>query len=366
MRFPTRKSFLAKKEVSRMHSTARRTLEYPVFHFWLTLALLLLATPAGADEIIMRDGSRLLGSVVKGEGETVAFKTSFAGVINIKWEEIAEINSEKPMEFLLSDDTIVSGTHVTNNVDQLVVEGAFGQPSQSIGQAEVAVINPESWRKGDGYKVSGRVNFAFSRQRGNTDKEEADVDGDLTWRRKNDRFTAFGELQRDRNDNKTTTDKWRLEGAYNYFVTKQWYWGGFGRLEHDKFADLDLRTSVGPLVGYQWFESKKMNLSTSTGISYVRENFISQSDDDYAALPWSIKFDRFLFGDFMQFYHKQTGFWNLENTNDVVWDTWTGLRFPLVLGLVASTEIQVEYDSGAAKGADSTDTTYSLKLGYQW
>ena len=142
--------------------------------------------------------------------------------------------------------------------------------------------------------------------------------------------------------------------------------GGFGRLEHDKFADLDLRTSVGPLVGYQWFESKQMNLSTSTGLSYVNEDFKNSDDDDYVALPWAINFDRFVFGEFMQFYHKQTGFWNLENTNDVIWDTWTGLRFPLILGLVASTEIKVEYDSGAAADADETDTTYSLKLGYQW
>jgi putative salt-induced outer membrane protein YdiY len=349
-----------------MHRAARLTLPYLASPLWLTLALALSLPLAEADEILMRDGSRLLGTVVKRENGTLTFKTSYAGDINVKWDEVAEVTTEKPMEFLLSDESIVTGTHVINSPNNLVIEGESGEPDQTLAQDAVTYVNPESWRKGEGYKLSGRVNFAFSRQRGNTDKDEIDVDGDLTWRRKHDRVTAFGELERDRNDNQTTTDKWKLEGSYNYFVTKQWYWGGFGRLEHDKFADLDLRTSVGPLVGYQWFESKKMNLSTSTGISYVKENFISQSDDDYAALPWAIKFDRFLFGDFMQFYHKQIGFWNLQNTNDVVWDTWTGLRFPLILGLVASTEIQVEYDSGAAKGADATDTTYNLKLGYQW
>ncbi|MGW8310759.1 MAG: DUF481 domain-containing protein [Thiogranum sp.] len=337
-----------------------------MFPFWLALALLLWLPGAGADEILLRDGSRLLGTVVKREGANLSFKTTFAGDINIKWDQIAEIRTEKPMEFLLSDDTILSGTHVINNVDNLIVEGESGTPPQTLGQDVVAVINPETWRKGKGYKLSGRVNFAFSRDRGNTDKDEIDVDGDLLWRRKNDRFTAFGELERDRNNNKTTTDNWKLEGAYNYFVTKKWYWGGFGRLEHDKFADLDLRTSVGPLVGYQWFESKEINLRTSAGLSYVNENFISQSDNRYGAFAWGIDFDKYLWDDFMQFYHKQTGFWNLSNTNDVVWDTWTGLRFPLVLGLVASTEMQVEYDSGAAKGAKDIDTTYSLKLGYQW
>jgi putative salt-induced outer membrane protein YdiY len=350
-----------------MNSLARRTWK-PLAHPVLLLLTLVLSVPiAGADEIIMRDGSRLLGTVVKRENGILDFKTAYAGVIQIQWDQVAEITSEKPMEFLLADDTTVTGTHVINNVEDLIVETDSGgvQP-QTLGQSEVTYVNPESWRKGKGYKLSGRVNFAFDRQRGNTDKDELDLDGDLTWRRKRDRFTAFGELERDENNNKTTTDNWKLEGAYNYFVTKQWYLGGFARFEHDKFADLDLRTSVGPLVGYQWFESKKMNLSTATGIGYVNENFISQSDNDYVTLPWSINFDRFLFGDFMQFYHRQTGFWNLEDTNDVVLDTWTGLRFPLVLGLVASTELQVDYNSGPAKDAKELDTTYLLKLGYQW
>jgi len=333
----------------------------------LALTFGLAAAEAGADEIIMRDGSRLLGKIVKRENGTVDFETTFAGTIKIQWNDVAEITSDKPMEFLLKDDSVVTGTHVTNNVDDLIVEGESGQgPQITLPQGSVTLINPEAWRKGDGYKLSGRANLAFSKQRGNTDKDELDIDGALTWRRKNDRFQAFGELEHDRDNNKKTTDKWNVNGAYNYFVTKQWYWGGFGRLEHDQFADLDLRTSVGPLVGYQWFESKKMNLSTSTGISYVNEDFYTESDDDYVALPWNIDFDRYLFGEFMQFYHRQTGFWNLEHNSDVVWDTWTGLRFPMILGLVASTEIKTEYDSGAAATAKELDTTYLLKLGYQW
>jgi putative salt-induced outer membrane protein YdiY len=349
-----------------MNDLARHALTPHAHAVFLALGLTLAAEPVSADEVVMRDGSRLRGEVIKRENSTLHFKTDFAGVIQITWDKVADIKTDKPMEVLLTDDSIVTGTHIINNVDDLVVEGESGLPPQTLGQDVIDVINPESWRKGQGHKLSGRINFAFERQRGNTDDDEIDVDGDLTWRRKNDRFTAFGELERDKTDDKLTTEKWKLEGSYNYFVTKKWYWGGFGRLEHDKFADLDLRTSVGPLIGYQWFESRKMNLRTATGLAYVNEDFYDERDDDYLALPWSVDFDRYVFGEFMQFYHKQTGFWSLKDTSDVVWDTWTGLRFPLILGLVASTEIKVEYDSGAAEGADTTDTTYSLKLGYQW
>jgi hypothetical protein len=351
-----------------MDHQKHRGFRFPFRPVWLVLALCGGMSTAVADEILMRDGSRLLGKVVRSGNGTLQFETDFAGVISIKIDSIAEVTSDEPMELLLKDDRIIETRKLTTDDDEdLIVHQADEEADlQTLDQGALAVINPEPWRKGEGYKLSGRVNLAFQRERGNTDKDELDADGELTWRRKQDRFLAFGEWERDRNDNKKTKDKWKLEGSYNYFVTKKWYWGGFGRLEHDQFADLDLRTSVGPLVGYQWFESKEMNLRTSTGLSYVNEDFYNESDDDYVALPWQIDFDRFLFGDFMQFYHKQTGFWNLEDTGDVVWDTWTGLRFPLILGLVASTEIKVEYDSGAAEGADEVDTTYNLKLGYQW
>jgi len=351
-----------------MHTPPGRSRKAISAHTLLIILFSVFSAAAQADELILRDGSRVLGEVVKRSNGTLEFKTIFAGTIKVKWAEVAELKTDKAMEFLLSDDSTVKVTKVTNNTDEMIVEGeaASGLPPQTLGQDVVAVINPEPWRKGEGRKFSGLVNFAFERERGNTDQDEIDWDGALTLRGKNDRLRGFGEYEKDVNDNTTTKKKWKLEGSYNYFFTQKWYTGAFARFEHDKFADLDLRTSIGPLIGYQWFEGKELNLSTTTGISYVDEDFIDSEDDDYVALPWGIDFDMFLFDEFVQVYHKQVGFWNLESTNDVVWDTWTGLRFPLAFGLVASTELKVEYDGGAADDADDVDTTYTLKLGYKW
>lgn len=319
-----------------------------------------------ADELIMRDGSRLIGEVVKRKQGMLEFKTVYAGVIKVKWEQIAEIRTDKSMEFMLTDESTMTVTRVTNNADDMIVESEAGLPARTLGQEVVAAINPEPWQKGEGYKFTGRANFAFEHDRGNTDEDELDIDGDLQWRRKQDRFTANGEFEYDKTNNVKTKDNWKLEGSYNYFVTRHWFWGGFGRFEHDQFAGLDLRTSVGPSFGYQWFESRDLNLRAGSGLAYVKEDFSSESDDDYAALPWAVNYDQFLFGGLMQVYHRQLGFWNLEDTGDLVWDTWSGLRFPLLYGVVVSTEMQTEYDSGSAKDADDLDTTYYLKIGYAW
>jgi len=334
----------------------------------LFISMLAAVPQVSADELIMKDGSRLIGEVVKRENSTLSFKTSYAGVIKVKWKEVSELHADKPMKLMLDDERVISAQHIKTSEDGIIyyddVEPDLAQPS--LAQSQLAYINPDPWRTGEGYKLDGHINFALEKDRGNTDKDELDVDGDLIWRFMDDRVTLFGELERDRNDNKKTTDKWKVDTAYNHFLTRKWFVGAYLGLEHDQFADLDLRTKIGPGVGYQWFESKAMNLRTEIGPIYVDEDFINDEDDDYMALGWAINFDRFVFGEFMQFYHRQNGFWNLEDTGDVVWNTWTGLRFPMVLGVVASTEMQVEYDGGAAEGADDTDTTFSVKLGYQW
>ena len=322
-----------------------------------------------ADELLMQDGSRLLGEVVKRENGTLEFKTSYAGVITVKWDEVVELHADKPMELMLVDETILTTKHIKSSEDGLIlyddsVEPDLSEPS--LAQAELAFINPPPWQTGEGYKLDGHINFALSKERGNTDQDEIDVDGDIVWRFKDDRFTTFGELERDRSDGKKTKDKWKLDNAYDHFFTDKWFGGAYLGFEHDEFADLNLRTIIGPKMGYQWFESKDMNLNTSIGPMYVNEDFDNHPDDDYLALGWGINFDKYLFREFVQFYHRQTGLWSMDDTSDLVWNTWTGLRFPLVWRFIASTEMQVEYDSGAADGKDDTDTTYTLKIGYQW
>jgi len=334
---------------------------------WLTL-MGLPATQALADELLMRDGSRLLGKVVKREGDTLDFETSYAGVIKVKWDEISELHADEPMKLMLKDESTLTAQRIKNTEAGILLDDNIetDQSTESLAQSELEYINPDPWRTGGGYKLEGRVNFALKKERGNTDKDEIDADADLTWRFHHDRFRTFSEFERDRNNSKKTKGKWKSSNSYDRFFTRKWYGGAFLGFEHDQFADLDLRTIIGPKTGYQWFESKAMNLSTEVGPLYVDEKFSNESDDDYVSLGWGVNFDKYVFGEFMQVYHRQTGLWNLEDTGELVWNTWTGLRFPLVLGIVTSTEMKVEYNSGAAEDADDLDTTYTLKLGYAW
>jgi len=335
--------------------------KHRIFYLALyTLAAALLSPVTAADELLLKDGSRILGKVLKKEGSTLDFKTSFAGTIKVEWDQVSELRTEQPVQVLLSNDEVISARVLTSPDGSTAVQAEPDAPARTVEPAQLAYINPEPWRLGKGFRFSGRVNFALESQRGNTDEDEIDVDGNLLWRRKHDRFILTGELEHDKNSGSTTADNWDLSGKYDRFVTEKWYYGAYLFAEADDFADLELRVGTGPGFGYQFFESKELNLSAETGLIRVYEDFQTQDNDNYWAAGWMINFDKYVLPEIfksyhLQIYHRNNGLWNLYSTRDVIWNTWTGLRFPLILGLVASTEIQLEYDSGAAPDADEVE-----------
>mgnify|MGYP001822524235 FL=1 len=332
----------------------------------ISVLLTSVANPALADELLMKDGSRLLGKVVKQEDGTLEFETAFAGVIKVQWAEVSELQADEPVTVMLGSEETVSTTSIKNTEQEILLETDTDEPDSSIEPGDLAFINPEPWRLGEGIRWTGRVNLDLKSQRGNTDKDEFEADAQTELRRKQDRFNLHAQFEKDKDNGIVTDQNWKLNNKYDRFVSKKLYYGGVLALEHDKFADLDLRTSVGPHAGYQFFESTAMNLSTDVGILYVDENFDEAEDNDYWSLGWQVNFDRFLVPERVQFYHRHYGIQSIEDSDNLTINSWTGFRFPLYLGIVASTEAEIEYDGGAPDDVDKTDTTYRVKLGYQW
>ena len=331
----------------------------------LCSATLLAGFQTMADELIMKDGSRLLGKVLKEDDGVVDFETSYAGTIKVKWSEISELIADEPMTVLLENRETRAVTSAKNTEAGVVLADESGT-TETIPPSEIAYVNPEPWRVGKGMKWSGRMNVDLNYERGNSDKDEYHGDWETTFRWRDDRLKFYGDYEREKSNDVLTDDNWRINGRYDHFVTRKFFYGATLGMEHDRPADLQRRTIVGPLIGYEFYESTAMNFDVAGGPMYVNEEFYEEDNRDYLALGWAVDFDRFLIPERVQFYHRHRGLLEPGDTDNLVWDAWTGFRFPIYAGIVASTEVLIEYDGGANEGVDETDKTYNVKLGYQW
>jgi len=58
-------------------------------HALLTIAVLVITTGTSpADELLMSNGDHISGTVLSREGDSLKFKTPYAGMIKVRWSEI--------------------------------------------------------------------------------------------------------------------------------------------------------------------------------------------------------------------------------------------------------------------------------------
>ena len=320
---------------------------------------------APQDEILLKNGSRVIGSVTSARDGVVTIDTDFAGTLSIKSEEIQSMQTEGDLVVQMADGQIFRDKPITMEEDLIVVtEGNGDQVSYAV--TDILLVNPEPWELGDGYKASGDVSFAWALERGNSDTDELDYRLESIWRSLEDRYTVRLNGEIDEANDLEIADNWKAVGKYDYFLEDRWYTGANISAEQDQFADLDLRYYVGAYIGRQFYTESIFMLEAELGLAYVNEDFSTAPDQDYPGASWSVRISSDYLGGGSNLYMNHDAIWNLDTTEDIILNTAVGLSFPLLGNLEAAAEVLYEYDSGAVAGVEKLDETYNFRIGYTW
>lgn len=330
----------------------------------ITLALAEEGT-APQGEILLKNGSRVIGTVTASRDGVVTVETGFAGTLSIKSEEIQSMQTEGNLVVQMADGHVFKDRPITIEDEMVVVTEGNGD-QLSYPMADVLLVNPEPWELGDGYKPTGDISFAWGLQRGNTDTDELDYRLESIWRSLEDRYTVRMNGENDKTNGIANADNWKIVGKYDYFLEDRWYAGVNMSASQDKFADLDLRYYVGPYMGRQFYTESIFTLEGELGLSYVNEDFSTAEDQDYPGANWSLRMASDYLGGGSSLYLNNDGIWNLDETSDIIFNVRFGLSFPLLGNLEAAAEILYEYDTGAVEGVEELDETYNFRIGYTW
>jgi putative salt-induced outer membrane protein YdiY len=323
-------------------------------------------SPLLADEVLMSNGDRITGEIVRQETGVLKLKTAYAGTLDIDWEHVDKVSLGEPSKVLLDDDTVLEVKGFTRSGDQLILFQVSSSPPLSIMTSRVKAIEPEPWELDEGYKISGIGNVAAKSQKGNSEKTEFDVDFMFRVRWRKNTWFSYGQFEYDTTRGIKSTDKWTLLNHYDHNFSGKWFAAGSLAIKHDRFADLKLRTIIGPGVGYRIFSSKQLNLRAEVAINYLKDDYYDQPDLRTWGPGWYIDYNQKFWKQRLQLYHRQTGFAAVHDSSKFLWRSWTGVRVPLKAGFVGSVEYEIDYDSKPADAAETTDQTFKIKLGYKW
>ena len=238
------------------------------------------------------------------------------------------------------------------------VSPAFAQDEKTAPETEQAA--PE------GLKWSGRINFGGFITDGNSNKKAVVTDGFTKARDEKNRYKVGGEIRYAEDEGEETEDEYMVYGEYDRFLNEKLFAGGRISYESDDIADLDRRIKVGPYVGYQYYESDPLNLSTRIGIDYINDEYENGDSEDSAAVSWGLDYDQKFIDDTIQLFYKHDVSVPMDDTEGFLYDGETGVRFPIAKVLTGSAQIDFDWDNDPAPGVKKDDTTYSLKIGYEF
>lgn len=244
-----------------------------------------------------------------------------------------------------------------------IIETTADEASDSF-----SLFNPNLW----GAEWSGRANIGASLQTGNTEQNAVNADASIKAKWLDEagdtkhRASAKADFNIENEDDTTTEDNRSLDFAYDYFFDKKWFLNSTLGFEQDDIQDLDLRLTAGFGVGHQAFEGDDLNLQYILGPSILHEEFESGNEEDSLAIHWALDYDQKLWDDTFQVFHNHEILVPSDETDAYIFESKSGIRLPIKNGIVATGEIDFDWDNAPEAGIKEDDTTYAVKLGYEW
>ena len=320
-------------------------------------------SPLMADEIHLKNGDRISGSLLNMKDNKLTIKTSYAGDIVIDWSQVDNIKTDQKLSVLLNDNTLINGSTRESEQGKMRLSTDNIVDTMSFPMADVKSINAP---KKPSVKINTRVNIGVTVTSGNTDRSSTHFDGEFSARTAKNKYTAGVESDSSKENGVKTESNSSGYIKYDHFLSEKWFASSNALFEKDSFKDLNLRSTLGIGAGYQFFETPVTNLSIESGINYVDEDYITGADTSFSAGRWAVNYNRYFYNKAFQLFHFHEGYISLQDTNDMFIRSRTGIRVPLFAHINASLQYNLDWDKSPAPGRKKTDGMLMFTLGYQF
>lgn len=257
--------------------------------FVLVCVLVTLSCPLiFADQIVLKNGDRLTGKILKKDGDKIIIKTESAGTITILWSAVASIVADDPVNLELADGQLIKGTVVTNDEAKIEVvtkdAGTVAVEKDSIrvvrNEDEQIAYDAEQERlRNPGFTDlwTGSADVGFSLTSGNSKTRALRLGARAVRETAGDKISVYANAIQASNSTSgtsvTTAEAVWFGGRYDVNLSEKTFVFGTADFEYDKRQQLDFRTVFGGGYGYRMIRNEKTKLDLFGGAAFNREYF---------------------------------------------------------------------------------------------
>lgn len=260
----------------------------------LSIFLILLASKlAIADQLVLKNGDRLTGKIVKSDGSKLVVQTELVGEVSVDLSAVNSITSDQPLYVTLADGRTVTGIlTASENKAELRVANSN---SVSIDRSSISVIRSEAEHLAYERSLdpgwldywSGGADIGFALTSGNSDTTTFALGLGMTRETRRDKTTIYAASVYNRDstsgESRTTANTFRGGGRYDRDFNRRWFAYGFVDLEHNGLQDLTLRLVPGGGIGYHAIRNERTKLDLLGGLAWNKEYFKGDFNDRSSA-----------------------------------------------------------------------------------
>jgi len=246
-----------------------------------------------ADQVSLKNGDHLSGSIVSADGKTLVLHTDYAGDVTLKWDAVQGILSSEELHVELPDGKKASGTVSTTDgklvittkagVVEAPVASVKGIRNQAGESAYEKSLHPglfEEWKAG--------LNTGFALTRGNSESKNLSLAFVATRQTLHDKLGLYSNAVYASNDapgaSPSTTANTVGGGLrYDHDLAKRIFAYGAGDFFSDALQGLNLRSVFGGGAGFHAIKNDETTLDFLGGLNYTRESYTTLSRN-FAAL----------------------------------------------------------------------------------
>jgi putative salt-induced outer membrane protein len=304
----------------------------------LLVVSLMLACPLFADQIVLKNGDRLTGTIQKSDDKALIIKTEFAGEVTVQWEAVQDFKSDQPLHVGLKNGETVVGP-VTASSGKVEVSTKTAGNVETTKESVVVMRNDAeqaAWQKlqhpGLLQGWEGGINLGFALTSGNSETKNLALAFNGVRTGLHDKLTLYAGSVYATNDapdaNPHLTANTNKGGLrYDRDIRGRLFGYVNADFATDALQDLNLRSVVGGGLGWHAIKRESTTLDILGGLNYTNENYTQ-----IAPVPEPPGFDHKLIHNFVsatigdEFMHKISKstvivqkayfFENLQSTSD--------------------------------------------------
>ena len=251
-----------------------------------------IAAAARADTVVLENGDRLTGMIVRSDQETLSFDSLYAGMVALPWEAVTSVESSNPVYVGIEGGQMAVGRVATVNNRYAIETESAG----TITAAKEAVQFIRSEAEQAAYELeierfrnprltdlwTGNVAFGYAQARGNSDTQTINFGANANRATPRDRigvaFTSIYAGNDTTGESIVTANAIRGGINYNLNISPRWFVFASTDLEFDEFQSLDLRFAPAGGFGFKVLDTERSTFDIFGGSSLNREFFSTGLD----------------------------------------------------------------------------------------